>query len=118
MKTIKVTELLEEVKRVAKANPDKKVDGCKYFHDNGHPCCIVGTAMFNLGIKQTDLLSVEIPTAWGDNPTNPNTQQIGLVVRCTSFIEQDNLDALNALKKIQCNQDGDYTWGKAVEGAE
>lgn len=44
-------DLAKEVIRVAIANPDSMNEGAQYFHVDDTPCCLIGHAMHNLGVR-------------------------------------------------------------------
>lgn len=107
--TIKASDILASVKALGIKHPRTKRE-CKYFYDDGKPCCIVGRALHENGMKPDRFID--------DEDLNRNTgasslfmfyEDLGLVNDLTS-------DQMSTLNRTQERQDDDAPWGEAIKG--
>lgn len=121
---IKVSELLNETIRVAKASPDTIYEdrkamlggaertiypgACEYVTNN-QPSCLVGVAMNNLGITIERLKTF-------DRCVGLNDTEIGTIIMYfTDEFEVDDEFAKTELTKIQAYQDQGSSWGDSIK---
>lgn len=110
----KLSELVETVKKLGAENPDKKAQ-CSYFHGNGQPCCIVGAALYEHGIKRKDL-RIEDDLGYPVD-FNEGTGVVSLLERVgvPLGIEMDvDSSVTELLEAVQEAQDGGLPWGEAI----
>jgi hypothetical protein len=118
---ITTTQLAAEVRRIAAERPGdvyvrpfEKDAGCYYWHRT-KPGCIVGQALFNLGVPGEKL-------AVCDDVTNfPNLQDgtgVENVVRTQGLVEVDDEYSLSWLTLVQESQDNGTNFAAAVEYAD
>lgn len=115
---IKVSQLLVEVSKIGLENPDtvyydrvKQFDpeySTKYcrYQVAGHPGCIIGLALSNLGFTNDDLQRLD------------NSDDAGIVdilQTHNDLFEIDDRQAIDDLRNIQEAQDAGFKWGKATE---
>lgn len=98
MTKIKASALWDEVLKVMKENPDAKRE-CKYFNKDGSPCCVVGTALFNLGEKPDEYLADSDLNTWTDVSSLP-------------VLAHDDEIAVGKLDSAQHRQDQGVVWGE------
>lgn len=107
-------KVIGEVRRLAKENPRASA-GCKYFEEDpetlrplmDQPCCIVGNAVYNLGL--VDLIT-DSRAYWGWNQ-----EGISELERFASEASQEEVAWLAAVQEAQ---DDGYKWGDAVALAD
>lgn len=100
-------KLIEEIRNLAKENPERTA-GCTYLDSDGAPVCIVGHAMFNLGLidesaKQSD---------WNKSDF--------YILRFNGISGLDATDDAESrwIVAVQGMQDCGKEWGEAVEVAD
>ena len=100
---IKASQIVKDVKELAAEHPNRKA-GCKNFHANGRPCCIVGHALHKHGVRLKDLFGRGL---------NEN----GLVaLKVYKVIENDLSDQdWMKLQYVQNAQDKGRPWGEAIK---
>ena len=110
---IKVSDLWAEVKRVAAERPDYvyQEQYCQYQH-GGKPSCIVGHALYRLGMPVSVL--AEIDSAHGEGGICAS----GLPGERPDLFVDDSAPDLFALAQAQEAQDNRLPWGEAVGGVE
>lgn len=97
-------ELVKEIRRLAKENPDKKAE-CQYVYEEDlTPCCIVGHALYNLELVAVGELEKQNEdrfdqTSWGCDFSGTTDEQ-------------------HWISEVQENQDNGATWAQAVEIAD
>ena len=98
---IKVSDLIEDVKELAREHPDKTAE-CVYFLE-GEPCCIVGHALAKRGITAKDAIE-------GD-------YNYGVAVTALPDygVIEDDFRALVRLSEVQDLQDYGKPWGEAIK---
>lgn len=104
--TIKITKAtaISAVRQAVKAKGRDHTAVCSYM-DGGQPACIVGHALFNLGVEPRVLDRIEGGT-------------IGTAQR--TLLHEDveiTLKALDFLDTAQTEQDNGETWGVALDRA-
>lgn len=102
--------LIEEVRMVAAKNPDFVYDeptdacgigqGCAYVH-NGRPSCLIGQAMWNLGMIDASL----------EDCLDSNHCAIRFFPRIVATLDDDEIEWLT---KVQERQDAKEPWGHCV----
>lgn len=110
---IKVSDLWAEVKKVAAEQPDYVYPEqyCRYQND-GKPSCIVGQALYRLGMPVSVL--VEIDAAHGQG----GISAYGLPYERPDLFVDDSASDLFALAEAQEAQDNRLPWGEAVGGVQ
>ncbi|WP_078344695.1 hypothetical protein [Mycobacteroides chelonae] len=101
MTKIKASALWNEVLKVMKDNPNETRE-CQYFNGDGTPCCVVGTALFNLGEKPDAYLADNDLNAWTD-------------VSILPVVLKDDGAVMHLLESAQHLQDQGETWGTLYE---
>jgi hypothetical protein len=86
--------------------PEGTLGQCQYVH-NGRPDCLVGKALYQLGVS-VDLLRT-LDHEGGMNIGKVDLAQLGLDMPP---------EALEALDTAQMLQDGQETWGTALQAAK
>ena len=116
---ITADQVLDQIKTIAAENPDHVYEApadlatdlgrCLYVHYD-EPGCIVGKALFDLGVSLGDL------TTFGDDarlgggaPAESLLKELGIIGCLDS--------ASGRIQSIQSRQDRGIPWGEAVEGA-
>ncbi|ATN92637.1 hypothetical protein SEA_YASSJOHNNY_70 [Mycobacterium phage YassJohnny] len=108
--------VIQRIKELAAENPDK-IACCRYFGDEGAPCCIVGHVLAEAGIRPmdededgyyigNDTTSVLAGTLAGQLPW----EELGIEAPKTTA-------ELRWVAEVQTRQDRGHTWGWAVEMA-
>lgn len=99
-------ELIDEVKALAEQFPDRKAH-FRYVID-GKACCIVGTALNNIGVPLYMLAEVNFRciSSWVDND--------GAFPFDIEFVHQNDAEWL---EKVQDFQDRGLTWAESVKRA-
>lgn len=95
--------LVAEVIRIAKESPDRVYGGryCAYVLD-GEPSCLVGRALWNLGLIDASI-----------EGTERNGETIDYVADVLELdITQEQSDYLY---RVQERQDNNWTWGDAID---
>ncbi|AMS01879.1 hypothetical protein SEA_SASSAY_75 [Mycobacterium phage Sassay] len=102
-----VTQLAEEVKRLAAEYPDKRAD-CIYFRD-GQPCCIIGHALAKFGYTEED--------AWaGGWNVGVDVSDLAFAYGVIQAIGGgEEWDVMRTLGEVQDAQDSGKTWATAVK---
>ena len=112
---IKVSDLWAEVKEVAAENPDfvyRSIGGKCVYESDGEPSCLVGHALFRLGVPASQVASFNECGA------------IGLVIDANASVfgemraDADEWEYRELLAMAQAYQDGQLPWGQAVAHAE
>jgi hypothetical protein len=98
---LNAADVVQTVREIAAERPDHSDAGCVYFHSNGHPSCIVGHALYRLGVRLRDL------------SVNNNGDTIDELAPFT-WDEGD----VAWLFSVQEYQDRLVPWGAAVEHAD
>lgn len=116
---IKVSELAAKVREIATANPDvtyfdiyreKFADTeslCMYQLD-GEPGCLVGQAMFELGLDPETIKEFDDLNSFGSEAIR------AVVYLRDDVFELDDADELEFLSYAQSAQDEGQTWGEAI----
>ena len=100
--------VLTEVKRLAAEHPARQVD-CVYANERGRPVCIVGCALYNLGVPPRAL---KVLNVHGNGTRNT----IDDVYADFPVQGRSHPSTVAKLAKIQVRQDEHETWGEAVRG--
>lgn len=103
-----IEELIEEVYRLAKENPDfcyTSLRRCYYIANNTHPSCIFGQALLNLGVSKETLKTA-------DEYQNTGKDIIG-VLDMLNIEYNDNQRVW--CKGIQRFQDNGFPWSYCIK---
>lgn len=106
-------KLIAETKRVAAENPDyiykrdHRDGGCHYVVD-GKPSCLLGHALWNLGVIGADF------TKRFDSDGNNALDDLGIEFLLEELRLELDFEEINYLGQVQGRQDSGRPWGKAV----
>lgn len=100
---IQPSALVEAVRQVAAEQPD--VVAISQYAEGFEPCCIVGTALFNLGVP------IEQLQEWDQDPD-------GTGCSVASITNNGVTSDIAWLGSVQTLQDSEYCWGEAVSSAD
>ncbi len=103
-------KIIAETRKVAAGNPDfvyQKISGaCKYVR-NGNPDCIIGHALWNVGLIDADC-------PWDGY----GVSSISNVIRDVDWGKGLDSDEVGWLSIVQDSQDTGYSWREAIAKAD
>lgn len=107
-------QIIAEIRKVAAERPDAIVDlgGCVYIDRRGNPSCLVGHALFNLGLLDEllpDPFEEYGPGAWNETAFDHMYHSIA------PGMEQIEVEWITVAQKVQ---DSDKTWSESVRTAD
>ncbi|AKU42512.1 hypothetical protein SEA_NOSLEEP_74 [Mycobacterium phage NoSleep] len=110
--------VIQRIKELAAENPER-VAHCQYFtvesDGSTQPCCIVGHALAEAGIRQEDGDGYHY--IGNDTASTPAGTLAGQLPWAEFGFESPAVNELRWVSLVQHLQDGGYTWSEAVEGA-
>lgn len=98
--------LAQELRAVAAEQPD--VVAISQYAEGFEPGCIVGTALFNLGVP------IEQLQEWDEDADGEGCEVIDLI----DLTNNGATDEILWLSSVQSLQDNNYSWGEAVRSAD
>lgn len=114
---ISLEDLVQEVREIAENNPDFVYfedktpnpygPGRCYYTKDSRPSCIIGRALFNLGISIETLRSMDV-----DDNDNLFGTGISNFFRPETKLDSDRM---HWLSHVQVEQDAEIPWGRCVE---